>query len=112
MQPETLKLLGDVRTACEAILRFAGNLTPSQYETDVLLRSLVERQCEIIGEALRRLERIDPSTFQRIQHGRRIIHFRNVIAHGYDALDATIVSQVVRLHLPNLLEDVRRLMGQ
>jgi len=55
MQPEILKLLIDVSQASEAILRFAANITPQQYESDVLLRSLVERQSEIIGEALRRL---------------------------------------------------------
>ena len=105
MQLETLKLLTDVRQAGEAILRFAGDITPQQYESDVLLRSLVERQCEIIGEALRRLERTDPPVFANIRHARRIIDFRNVIAHGYDSLDSTVVSQVVRLHLRNLLED-------
>ena len=52
MQPETLKLLADVRQAGEAILRFAAEITPEPYESDVLLRSLVERQCGIIGEAL------------------------------------------------------------
>lgn len=45
MQLETLKLLTDVRQAGEAILQFAADITPDQYESDVLLRSLVERQC-------------------------------------------------------------------
>ncbi len=107
MQPEALKLLTDVGQAGAAILAFAADLTPRQYESDVLLRSLVERQCKIIGEALRRLERADPQVFAQIRHARRIIDFRNVIAHGYDSLDSVIVSQVVRLHLPDLLEDVR-----
>ena len=106
MQPETLKLLADIRHAGAAILQFAPDITPQQYESDVLLRSLVERQCEIIGEALRRLERTDPYTFAKIHHARRIIDFRNIIAHGYDSLDSTVVSQVVRLHLRNLLDDV------
>ena len=88
-------------------MRFAADITPLQYESDVMLRSLVERQCEIIGEALRWLERSDPRKFVKIRHARRIVDFRNVIAHGYDSLDSTIVSQVVRLHLPTLLEDVR-----
>ncbi len=105
MQLETLKLLTDVRQAGEAILQFAADITPDQYESDVLLRSLVERQREIIGEALRRLERTDPQVFAKIRHARRIIDFRNVIAHGYDSLDSAVVSQVVRLHLRNLLED-------
>ncbi len=106
MQPEILKLLADVRRAGEAILQYAADITPQQYETDVLLRSLVERQCEVIGEALRRLEHADPAVFAQIRHARRIIDFRNVIAHGYDSLDSTVVSQVVRLHLRGLLEDV------
>ncbi len=43
MQPETLKLLADIRHAGAAILQFAPDITPQQYESDVLLRSLVER---------------------------------------------------------------------
>lgn len=107
MQPESLKLLTDVTQAGDAIQRYAADLTPEQYETDVLIRSLVERQSEIIGEALKRLERIDPATFAQVRDARRIIDFRNVIAHGYDTLDAVLVSQVVRLHLPILLQDIR-----
>ncbi|HTV48369.1 MAG TPA: HepT-like ribonuclease domain-containing protein [Phycisphaerae bacterium] len=106
MQPETLKLLADVRQAGDAIVRYAGDITPGRYESDILLRSLVERQTEIIGEALRRLERTDPGVFAKIRHARRIIDFRNVIVHGYDSVDSTIVSQVVRQHLPILLEDI------
>ncbi len=90
MQPE---LLDDARKAGAAILQFAANMTAQQYESDLLLRSLVERQCEIMGEALRRLERTDSRTFGRIRHAHRIIDFRNVIAHGYDSLDPLIVSQ-------------------
>ena len=106
MQPETLKLLADIQHAGSAILQYASAMTPQQYESDVLLRSLVKRQCEIIGEALRRLERADPLVFARIRHARRIIDFRNVIAHGYDSLDAIVVTQVVQQHLRSLLDDV------
>ncbi len=107
MPPEVLKLLNDIAAACQAVRRYAPNLSPEQFENDVLLRSLVERQCEIVGEALRRLERIAPQVFSQIRQARRIVDFRNVIAHGYDSLDSTIVSQVVRLHIPELLADVQ-----
>jgi|GEM_PF-4761193 len=46
---------------------------------------------QIIGEALKRLERLNESAFERIQNGRKIIGMRNVLAHGYDAIDYRIL---------------------
>lgn len=109
MPPEIAKLLLDIGQAGQAIMQHAADLSPEQYETDVLRRSLVERQCEIIGEALRRLQHKEPRLFAQIPHARRIIDFRNIIAHGYDMLDPVIVSQIVRQHLPQRLQDVQAL---
>jgi uncharacterized protein with HEPN domain len=106
MPPETRKLLADAQQAARAILAHAGQLTPQQYEGDVVARSLVERQCEVIGEALRRLERRDPATFARIPNARRIVDFRNVISHGYDIVDPVVVCQIVRQHIPALLREL------
>ena len=55
---------------------------------------------EILGEAVRRLEALDPSLARRISEHRRVIAFRNIIAHGYDGLDDDIVWQIVTGKLP------------
>ena len=94
------KLLSDVLAAAAAIRQFLQGNTRETYGNDLMLRSAVERQLEILGEAVRRLEALDPSLARRISEHRRVIAFRNIIAHGYDGLDDDIVWQIVTGKLP------------
>ena len=82
----------------------------TQFKQDRLLRQAVERNFEIIGEALRRLEKDDPHTAARIADYRRIIAFRNVLIHGYDGIDPAIVWSAVTDDLAPLLRDVQALL--
>lgn len=75
-----------------------------------MLRAAVERQFEIIGEALRRLLTEDPSTATRISEHARIIAFRNILAHGYADIDDRIVWGIVESNLPSLLAEVESLL--
>ncbi len=70
---------------------------------DVLLRSAIERQFEIIGMVLNRLARVDPETAARFPDLPRIVAFRNVLIHGYARVDNSIVWTVVadRLSAPS-----------
>ena len=81
-----------------------------EYVADDLLRSGVERKFEIMGEALNRIKRDDPELLERIRDYRDIISFRNILVHGYDAIDDRIVWGVIEGSLDNLLEDVGRLL--
>ena len=76
-----------------------------------MLRQAVERNFEIIGEAIRRLEKDDPETAARITDYRRIIAFRNVLIHGYDVIDPAIVWSAVEVDLEPLLADVQVLLN-
>ena len=62
MQPESLKYLFDMQRACRLMLSFVAGKTFEDYVGDALLRSGIERQMIIVGEALNRLMKIDPST--------------------------------------------------
>ena len=112
MQPEARPALEDVRLAGTLILEFVAGKTFSDYEQSALLRSGVERQFEIIGEALNRLGKIDLDTARSIPDRKRIIAFRNILVHGYDVVDDGVVWDVVRGSLPALLEHVRELLGE
>ena len=87
MQPESPKLLEDIRVAAEYVLNKTQGSSLDAYLADDVLRPAVERHFEIIGEALNRLARRDPSTVARITDHAQIIAFRNVLIHGYDAID-------------------------
>jgi uncharacterized protein with HEPN domain len=75
-----------------------------------MLRSAVERQFEIIGEALRRLTTLYPELAPEIPEYQRIIAFRNIIAHGYEVLDTTMVWQAVRDKLPALRDSAASIL--
>ena len=62
MHADAAKLLWDARAAAERIGRYTAGRCFADYGADDMLRSAVERQFEIIGEALAQLRRIDPAT--------------------------------------------------
>lgn len=82
MQHDPRSFLWDAREAAAAAARFIGGRTREHYLTDQLLRSAVERQCEILGEALNRLRRSAPEIASRIPDAARAIAFRNLLIHG------------------------------
>ena len=80
----TKKLLLDVREAGESILQHTAGRGLAEYSADRFFRRAVEREFEIIAEALKRIDRLDPTTAAHIAELRRIVDFRNRIIHGYD----------------------------
>lgn len=110
MQPEAPALLWDARKATRLIAQFVANRTWHDYENDVMLRSAVERQFQIIGEALNRLSRLDPSTAARIPDLARIVAFRNVLVHGYAVIDNELVWEVATTRVADLAAQLGRLL--
>jgi len=89
-------------TAAEAVSTFIAGRTLADYQADLMLRSAVERQFEILGEALSRALRADPGLGERLTASRGAIDFRNVVAHEYDALSPATVWDIARHELPAL----------
>jgi uncharacterized protein with HEPN domain len=75
------------------------------------LRLAVERNFEIIGEAVARLAKIDPAIAARIGDYAQIISFRNLLIHGYDLIDHAQVWNVVRSDLPTLEAEVETILA-
>lgn len=100
MQLESKKYLYDIARAAASAIEFVGSKSFADYTSDAMLRSAVERQLEIVGEALAQLARTDPATASQISEYQRIIAFRNILIHGYAEIDNRIVWNVLELKLP------------
>ncbi len=106
MPPETKKYLFDILEACALIRQFSSGKSFTDYENDPMLRSAVERQFGIIGEALSRAVKIEPSLTGRIRDVRRIINFRNVLIHGYAVISNHVVWGIIENDLERLTQEV------
>ena len=112
MRPEVPKWLEDIRDCAEYIISVTRHKELDAYAADRTLRQAIERNFEIIGEALNRISRADPATAERLGDYRQIIAFRNILVHGYDHIDVEIVWRVIRDRLPNLLRAVEELLRE
>lgn len=110
MNDHTRKLLFDILESGHGIRDWCQNRTFTEYEADRQLRRAVEREFEIIGEALNRLSHDDPTTAAHIGQLSRIVGFRNRIIHGYDTVDDATVWGIVDRHLPELAAQVEALL--
>jgi len=104
--------LWDVQDAAEAIRQFTQGLGAARYAANPLVRAAVERQFEIIGEALNRLANLDPHLAGRVPDLREIVSFRNVLIHGYGKIDHMRVWRIVETLLPGLHKTVSALLTE
>ena len=110
MPHDARKYLFDIQRACALLTDFTSGRTFAEYSSDPMLRSAIERQFEIVGEALGQLSKSHPETAGAITEYRRIIAFRNVLIHGYDVVSDEVVWGVVEGNLPTLSQEVEALL--
>ena len=109
-RPDVRKFLHDIKTASDLIEEFVRGKTIDDYLADPMLRSAVERQFEIIGEALNQSSRVDTGLLDRITDARRIVAFRNRLIHGYSSVSDEVVWGIVEASLPRLSAEVAALV--
>ncbi len=95
MRRDPRKYLWDALRAGGFLRQFAAGKTFEEYQDDVLLRSAVERQLEIVGEAFSQLAKRNTDLAAQIPELPRIVAFRNILIHGYASVDDTLVWQVL-----------------
>jgi uncharacterized protein with HEPN domain len=83
----------------------------ADFDNNIVLRSAIERQFEILGEALGRLARLDAPLAAKIPHLGQIVAFRNVLIHGYATIDRARVWRTARVDLPGLRVILDDLLG-
>lgn len=105
MTGQAKKYLSDILAAIELIEAFTEE-TPSfpSFQVDMKTKSAVERQLEILGEAVNKISREAPEF--PLSDVRKIVSFRNRLAHNYDSIDDAIVWAVLKKHLPVLKREV------
>lgn len=112
MPREPHAYLWDVHGAAALIAEFVAGRDFGDYKTDHMLKSAVERQFEIIGEALNQLSRVDPELAARIPNLGRLVAFRNILIHGYAIVDDEIVWGAATSRLPALAAAVSELLDE
>lgn len=102
--------LEDIETAIMEINEFLpAKRDFNEFEKDLKTKRAVERNIEIIGEAMRRVLKVEPNI--KISDTRKIVDTRNRIIHGYDSVSDEIIWLIVTRYLPKLLEELRQLKG-
>ena len=102
MPPDARAYLADAIDACDAIVAAVEGLDFQAYQDTRLVRSSVEREFIIIGEALLALSRVSEDTFASITQSRRIVDFRNQLTHQYPTVDDAIVWAIIEHDVPVL----------
>ncbi len=102
----------DALDAARAIQTFVSGRTEEEYRNDRLLRSAVDREFEVLGEALNRLRRDDEAVAARIPDLAEIVGFRNVLIHGYDIVDRGAVWKAILVEIPPLVASLSALLSE
>ena len=112
MDRKIRKYLADILASIIEIESFMAE-RPKEYATfcnDTLLRRGVERNMEIMGEAMNNVLKIDPNI--AITSSRKIVDTRNFIIHAYDSLKPDILWGIVINHIPLLKREVETLLAE
>jgi uncharacterized protein with HEPN domain len=111
-QPDARAFLFDVQRACQLIQEFTSGMTFQDYVADRKTRSAVERQLEIVGEAIGQMIRAFPAMKDEIPDASRIVAFRNQLIHGYASVSNPVVWGILEGDLPSLAAKVSELLAR
>jgi len=103
------KYLYDIKESIDSIEEYLGDKRDFfEYQNNKLLRRGIERELEIIGEAINRILSINSEI--EISEARRIVDLRNWVIHGYDKVDDVIIWGIISRDIPKLKTQVERLL--
>jgi uncharacterized protein with HEPN domain len=112
MPRSAVAYLSDILEACDAIEADLHGIDLETYSGSRPIRSAVEREFIIIGEAVGTLGRIAPDLFDGISHARMIVGFRNLLTHDYAAVDDETVLGVATEDLPEIRRECAALLDK
>lgn len=112
MDERILKWLYDIQSAIDEIDEFFVDFPRNfkQYSSNVILKRAVERDLEIIGEAVNRILKQEPDF--PLENARKIIGLRNQIIHAYDNISDENIWAIIQKHLPALKQDITKFIQE
>jgi uncharacterized protein with HEPN domain len=107
MQPKVLKYILDIQSIIEEIeaIKTKANNNFISFKSDIILQRAIERDLEIIGEAIRKIIENDPSI--SISSAKNIIGLRNIISHAYDSVEPEMIWGIIQNNIPLLAEEIK-----
>jgi len=111
MQRDPRAYMSDILEAAAAIQDATSSIDEAGYGNSRLIRSAVEREFIIIGEALKLISKRDPQLFAAIPEGRQIIDFRNLLTHEYLNVSVQVVWGAIQTDLPVLIDRCTQRLG-
>ena len=112
MRRDARVLFTYIEQAGADIETFTVGMDSDAFAADVRTKAAVEHKFEIIGEAVNRLHKDNPELALRIPEMRRIVDFRNFLAHGYDDVASRLVWRYASNNLPQLRDVVQALLAE
>jgi len=110
MKLEIKKHLFDIKVSIESIDEYLeGKRDFLTYQNNKILRRAIEREIEIIGEAMNRALKKDLNL--EIENAKKIVDTRNWVIHAYDAVDEIIIWGIILNHLPKLKEQIEEILN-
>ncbi len=114
MDERILKWLYDVKMAIDEIDSFfeGQEQNLSQYKSSLMLKRAVERNLEIIGEAINRIKQRDEDFLNNISEAKSIIGLRNHVIHSYETISDENIWSILTNHLPKLKSEIHQLIDK
>jgi len=112
MQPKLLKYILDVESIIEEIesIKRKTHNKFNNFSEDIILQRAIERDLEIIGEAIRKIIEINPNI--KITSSKNIIGLRNIISHAYDSVEPEMLWGIIQKNIPVLANEIQKLKGE
>jgi uncharacterized protein with HEPN domain len=114
MDERILKWLYDIKICIEEIDSFFKEEEKDffKYQKNVMLKRAVERNLEIIGEAVNRIITRNNSFTKKISNAKAIIGLRNQVIHAYDNISDENIWSILTNHLPKLSLELNALIAE
>ena len=114
MDKKILKWIYDIDFALNEIESYFDNKEKNffEYRKNTMLKRAVERDLEIIGEAVNRILKRDPSFENIISDAKEIIGLRNQVIHAYDSISDESIWSIIINHIPKLKKEVLKIIQE